>query len=175
MFAPQRAPGRPAGNPDSWDGYRSARDRVFDMVEQLKLDSFIVLTGDVHSSWAYDFPRRPFDAYNSGTGRGSLGVEFAGTSVTSSTASAPVPTARSSSRQSRPPGRICTTSTGDAGYFLVDLTRERLQVDFYAMKTILDRTAEERFVKGFAAAAGQMHLTEQASPVPPAPAPEPAP
>ena len=48
-----------AGNPDSWDGYRAARARVFDMIERAKVDNFAVLTGDVHSSWAYDLPRRP--------------------------------------------------------------------------------------------------------------------
>ena len=33
------ASGRPAGNPDSWDGYRASRDRVFDMIEHLKVDT----------------------------------------------------------------------------------------------------------------------------------------
>jgi alkaline phosphatase D len=176
MFAPQSAPGRPAGNPDSWDGYRSARDRVFDMVEQLKLDSFVVLTGDVHSSWAYDLPRRPFDAYDPSTGRGSLGVEFAGTSVTSSSNLGTGPDGEkqlAAIMAARP--HLHYVDGRYRGYYLVDLTRERLQVDFYAMKTILDRTAEERFVKGFAAAAGQMHLTELASPAPSAMAPDPAP
>jgi hypothetical protein len=61
------------------------------------------------------------------------------------------------------------------GYYLVDITRERLQAEFYAMKTVLDRTAEERFVRAFAAPAGRMHLTEQAAPLPPPQAAEPAP
>ena len=59
---------------------------------------------------------------------------------------------------------------------VVEGTRERLQADYYAVKTIEERTREERFVKGFAAPAGQMHLTEQQSPAqapsnPPPPAP----
>ena len=176
MFAPQSPPGRPADNADSWDGYRASRNRVFDMVEQLKLDSFAVLTGDVHSSWAFDVPRRPFDAYDPGTGRGSLGVEFAGTSVTSNSNLGTGPDGEkliASILAARP--HLHYVDGRYRGYYLVDLTRERLQVDFYAMKTILDRTLEERFVKGFAAAAGQMHLTEQASPVPSAPAHDPAP
>ena len=41
------------------------------------------------------------------------------------------------------------------GYYLVDITRERFQAEFYAMKTVLDRTADERFVTAFAAPAGQ--------------------
>jgi hypothetical protein len=43
------------------------------------------------------------------------------------------------------------------------------------MKSILDRTAEERFVHGFAAPAGQMHLSEQASPAPSGTGADPAP
>ena len=32
----------------------------------------IVLTGDVHSSWAFDVPRNPWDGYSDATGGGSL-------------------------------------------------------------------------------------------------------
>lgn len=176
MFAPQTPPGRPTTNADSWDGYRVTRDRVFDMVEQLKIDSFAVLTGDVHSSWAYDLPRRPFDAYDPATGRGSVGLEFAGTSVTSVSNLGVGPDGEaqlSAVKAARP--HLHYVDGRYRGYYVVDLTRERLQADFFAMKTILDRTADERFVKGFAAPAGEMHLTEQASPAPAMSAPDPAP
>jgi len=83
MFAPQTPSGVRASNPDSWDGYRAARGRVFDMLERAKVDDLCVLTGDVHSCWAYDLARSPFGGYDKATGKGSLGVEFAGTSVTS--------------------------------------------------------------------------------------------
>ncbi len=83
MFAPQTPSGVRASNPDSWDGYRAARGRVFDMLERAKVDNLCVLTGDVHSCWAYDLARSPFGGYDKATGKGSLGVEFAGTSVTS--------------------------------------------------------------------------------------------
>jgi alkaline phosphatase D len=176
MFAPQSAPGKPTSNADSWDGYRATRDHVFDLVERLKVDSFAVFTGDVHSAWAYDLPRRPFDAYDPGTGRGSVGLEFACTSVTSNSNLGAGPDGEkqlAAIKAARP--HLHYVDGRYRGYYLVDLTRERVQADFYVMKTILDRTAEERFVKGFAAPAGQMHLTEQASPVPAPPAPDPAP
>jgi alkaline phosphatase D len=177
MFAPQTPPSRPAGNPDSWDGYRAQRHRVFDMIEQLKIDSFAVLTGDVHSSWAFDLPRLPFDAYDPKTGRGSIGIEFAGTSVTSRSNLGAGPEGEkqlADLRAARP--HLHYVDGRYRGYYLVDVTRERLQADFYAVKTIETRTREERFVTGFAAPAGQMHLTPQSSPVPasgtaPAPAP----
>src|SRR6185436_6316564 len=84
MFAPQSPPGRPTSNADSWDGYRTSRNHVFDMIGALKIENFAVLTGDVHSSWAFYLPRNPFDGYDPASGRGSVGIEVAGTSVTSS-------------------------------------------------------------------------------------------
>ena len=177
MFAPQSEPGKPTNNPDSWDGYRSSRDRVFSMVEDLKIDSFVVLTGDVHSNWAYDLPRRPFDGFDATTGRGSMGIEFAGTSVTSRSNLGVGPDGEkqlASVRSARP--HLHYVDGRYRGYYLVDVTRERLQADFYAMSTIEKRTPEERFLKGYAAPAGQMHLSEQSTPAPtPTSAPDPAP
>ena len=177
MFAPQSAPGRPAGNVDTWDGYRASRERVFDMVDQLKIDSFVVLTGDVHSNWVYDLPRRPFDGFDLSTGRGSLGVELVGTSVTSRSNVGVGPdgeTQLATIRAARP--HLHYVDGRYRGYYIVDITPERLQADFYGMKTIEERTREERFLKGFAAPAGSMHLTEQQSPAAPRTgAPDPAP
>jgi alkaline phosphatase D len=176
MFAPQIAPGKPGGNPDAWDGYRACRDRVFDMIEQTKLDSVAVLTGDVHSSWAFDLPRRPFDAYDAASGRGSLAIELAGTSVTSPSNLGAGPNGEkqlADLRATRP--HLHYVDGRYRGYYIVDLTHARLQADFFAVKTVEDRTRAERFVKAFAAPAGQMHLTEQPSPAPAATAPAPAP
>jgi alkaline phosphatase D len=177
MFAPQTEPGKPANNADSWDGYRSSRDRVFDMIEELKIDSFAVLTGDVHSHWAFDVPRRPFEGFDARTGRGSLGIELVGTSVTSRSNLGAGPDGEkqlADIRAARP--HLHYVDGRYRGYYIVDLTKERLQADFYAMKTIETRTREERFLKGYAAPAGQMHLSEQHSPAaPPTTVAEPAP
>ena len=176
MFAPQSLPGHAPSNADSWDGYRASRERVFDMVEETRADNLVVLTGDVHSSWAYDLPRRPFDDFDIRTGRGSLGVELVGTSVSSPSNLGAGPDGEAQLAQvkaARPHLHYCDGRY--RGYFVLDLTRERLQADFFAVSTILDRSAEERFVKGFTTAAGRNHLVEAASPAPAASAPDPAP
>mgnify|MGYP006214894567 CR=1 FL=1 len=53
---------------------------VFDMFERAKAGNLCVLTGDVHSSWAYDLPRDPFTGYDKATGKGSAGFRAAATS-----------------------------------------------------------------------------------------------
>ncbi|HJU43736.1 MAG TPA: alkaline phosphatase D family protein [Vicinamibacterales bacterium] len=163
MFAPQTPTGALAGNADSWDGYRGARARVFDMIERAKLNNLAVLTGDVHSSWAFDLPRDPFGGYDKATGKGSLGVEFAGTSVTS-----PSNVGRDGIKQlddlkaARP--HLHYVDGRYRGYYVVDLTRQRLQTDYYAMATIEERSTQERFEKGFITESGTNHLVEVSTP-----------
>ncbi|WP_210366189.1 alkaline phosphatase [Bacillus sp. REN3] len=63
---------------DSWDGYPAARQRLTDFITEKELNNMIVLTGDVHASWAanlttdYNDPEAPI-----------FGAEFVGTSITS--------------------------------------------------------------------------------------------
>ncbi len=149
MFAPQTEPGTTAGNPDSWDGYRAARARVFDMIERAKVQNLAVLTGDVHSSWAFDLPRNPFKGYDKATGKGSIGVEFAGTSVTSPS---------NLGRGPEGPKQLADTMAARPhlhyvdgryrGYFVVDLTRERLQADYYAWRPCRNVQPRKRFETG---------------------------
>ncbi|MDP3716383.1 MAG: alkaline phosphatase D family protein [Acidobacteriota bacterium] len=176
MFAPQTASGAVAGNPDSWDGYRASRSRVFDMIERARAGNFAVLTGDVHSSWAYDLPRDPFAGYDKSSGKGSLGVEFAGTSVSSPSSIGAGPGGEqqlAGFRKARP--HLHYVDGRYRGYFVLDLTRERLQADFYRVATILDRTTEEKFERGFVTASGANHLVPAATAALSATAPDPAP
>jgi alkaline phosphatase D len=176
MFAPQSIVGQAPSNGDSWDGYRSCRDRLFDMVERAKAGNFTVLTGDVHSSWAYDLPRRPFDGYDNKTGRGSLGVEIVGTSVSSPSNIGSGPDGEqqlAEIRAKRP--HLHYVDGRYRGYFVLDLARERLQADYFAVSTVQDRSTNERFAKGFISESGKNHLVETASPAAGAKAPDPAP
>jgi len=134
----------------------------------LRVENFAVLTGDVHSSWAFDLPRDPFAGYDAKTGKGSVGIELAGTSVTSTSGVGAGPDgekALADLRAARP--HLHYVDGRYRGYYVVDVTHERLQADYFAVRTIAERTKDEKFVKGFAAPIGQMHLTEQQSPATP--------
>ncbi|KAI1794562.1 PhoD-like phosphatase-domain-containing protein [Ganoderma leucocontextum] len=76
---------------DAWDGYRANRNRVLDHLYKNKISNTIILSGDSHANWVSDLAhpnqtikhdvRSP--SYNPITGEGAIGVEFAGTAVTS--------------------------------------------------------------------------------------------
>lgn len=72
-------------NPDQWDGYKPARDRVFDHIEQHGIDNIIFCTGDVHASIAAEVSRDPNNTavYQPGTGMGAVATEFVTPSISS--------------------------------------------------------------------------------------------
>jgi alkaline phosphatase D len=72
------SPTKPKYSMDGWDGYVPARQRITDFVGSKDMNNFIVLTGDVHASWASNITTN-FDDPNSRV----LGAEFVGTSITS--------------------------------------------------------------------------------------------
>ena len=76
------ADGRPLPiNRDAWDGYFHARQRVLEAIQVAERD-LVVLTGDVHSSWANDLAM-DFSAYNVVTHTGGVGVEAVAPGITS--------------------------------------------------------------------------------------------
>lgn len=71
-------PTEPRYSMDSWDGYPAARERVMEVVKSNDITNLVVLTGDVHASWASNL-KEDYSNPNSKT----VGVEFVGTSITS--------------------------------------------------------------------------------------------
>ena len=157
VLAPLKAVGAPEGtgasvyaNPDQWDGYPQARDRLLDVLDEV--DDVVVLTGDVHLSLAFDVARDPNDpaSYDPATGRGSSAVELVAPSV-SSAGDAGLPDAARPAdavealvvagfdglRASNPHLK----HTGSLnGYLLVDLTEARTRAEFWTVPTVLSPT-----------------------------------
>ncbi|KAF8212314.1 PhoD-like phosphatase-domain-containing protein [Mycena galopus ATCC 62051] len=72
---------------DDWDGYRANRQRILDNLYRNKITNTIILSGDSHANWVSDLAHiNDTTTYNPLTGDGAIGVEFAGTAVTSPSA-----------------------------------------------------------------------------------------
>jgi len=50
---------------------------------QNRIDNTILLSGDSHANWVFDITLDNQTGYDSATGKGSYGVEFAGTAISS--------------------------------------------------------------------------------------------
>jgi alkaline phosphatase D len=172
MFAPQTPMGGPSASTDAWDGYRAARNRVFDAASGIGVKHLVVLTGDVHSAWAYDLARDPFSAkYDAATGRGAIGTEIVTPAVTSP--GGPAADRVPAILAARPHLKYVVGQR--RGYVVLDLTPERLQADWWFVPSIAERSASEQFGKGMVSEAGRPHLTEAASPLPARTSADPAP
>ena len=48
-------------NTDSWDGYAADRTRLYEHIKQEEVEGVVVLTGDIHTSWAAELSINPND------------------------------------------------------------------------------------------------------------------
>lgn len=76
----------PLFNVDAWDGYQVARDRLLSFIAERAIQNPVVLTGDIHSSWAADL-RVDFSNLSSPI----IATEFVGTSISSEFPVAAIP------------------------------------------------------------------------------------
>lgn len=151
VLAPVRFPGAVLGlppqltmlNSDQWDGYQADQAALVAHLgaQPRSAGDVVVLTGDIHSSWAMDIPASPTAA-----GSAPVGVEFVCPSVTSDGFYELV---RASLPATTPAEGVVsvtqniTTAVAAAnpwiryldgighGYTLIDVTLEQVQADFY--------------------------------------------
>ena len=153
MVAPLTAFGIPVNN-DQWDGYPAERDSLFEHLTTNNIDNAVVLTGDIHTSWANDLPG---DNYDAGTGSGSVGVEYVVTSVTS--ASFPIPVGQNLIVSLNP--HIKYADLTQKGYLILDLTAQAAQSDWYYVSDVTDASYNgSSWGTGWLTNDGDNHLTQ---------------
>lgn len=128
MMAPLEIFGS-AVNGDQWDGYPAERDRVLNHILTENIKDIVVITGDIHSSWANDLPT---STYNSSTGSGSAGVEFVTPSVTSPGLDIPGGSTVVMASNSH----IKFVDLSQHGYTILDINKSRTQSDWFFINTI---------------------------------------
>lgn len=139
MMAPLKAFGI-AVNGDQWDGYPAQRDAIYNHVLTNNISNMVVITGDIHTSWANDLPTA---SYNSSTGAGSAGVEFVAPSVTSPGSSLPLGAAAIQAAN----GHIKYCDLTNHGYIIMDINQTRTQADWYNVATIDNQSTSFSYAK----------------------------
>ncbi|MEX2271093.1 MAG: alkaline phosphatase D family protein [Vicinamibacterales bacterium] len=166
MFAPMAPAGSPAENKDTWDGYRPARARVTDFLDSEQIRNAVILTGDVHSSWAYDIAHDPWRGYDARTGRGAVAVELVTPAISSpgwGSQQADRGAARADGYLKQRP-HLKWVEGFHRGYLVVDLQPQQMQADWYFVPTVTEKNATESFAKGFVSETGAPHLVEVSTP-----------
>jgi alkaline phosphatase D len=142
---------------DSWDGYSAERNKILDSVLVKNIQNFVVLTGDIHTSWANDLPT---DNYNGTSGAGSAGVEWITPSVTSP--GSPISIGASIIKNIN--DHIKYVELSKQGYVLLDVNKNRMQGEFWHINTILFQGGTESYTEGFYVNNGERHLQTSSGP-----------
>jgi len=139
-------------NVDQWDGYPASRKRVLDFLREKNIDNTIILTGDIHSSWAMDITDNPYDPalYDGPTGQGSIAVEFVTPAVTSPALENEAQADQTSLFLKATNPHMKYVDLFHRGYVLLDITHERTQAEWYHAEsiTIKDNT-NQVYAAGF--------------------------
>lgn len=170
-------------NADQWDGYQPARNRIYDILKGNAttpgVDNVVVLTGDIHSSWAADLTQDPNNAdvasggYNRVTGEGSRAVEFVGTSVTSPGLNDPQGSTAAFLRSQNPHFKYIDLMR--RGYMLIDATPQRVVGEWWYVDTVASISHVQAFGTAFEVQAGTNRLVPSAQTTPRANPPQLAP
>jgi alkaline phosphatase D len=158
LFARMTPVGQQVRNADTWDGYQAARERVLDMIAGERINDVVILTGDIHSSWAMDVPRSPWTDYRASTGERSLAVEFS----TPAISSPPIFTdgqgrERAAALKVMLP-HLKFMDGENRGYVVLDVTRDRVQTDYVFVPTVSQRTDEESRAASLVTLRGSAHI-----------------
>lgn len=134
-------------NPDAWDGYPFERKALFDSFYVHGIKNILIITGDIHTSWAFDLVQNPRskNSYHAKTGKGVIGAEFVTPSVTSGNLSSRLPRGLATmlggllkKKATNPHLRFLNVV--DHGYILLDLNNEQAKGTWYFCKTVLKPT-----------------------------------
>lgn len=149
-------------NYDAWDGYQANRNRTLSHLYNNGIGNNIFLAGDSHASWVSDLVWLGEKEYSSDTGEGAIGVEFAGSAVSS-----PSPAGANISMDLAGLLSTILQSQNDElqwqdlyyrGYYELHLSPERAVANFYGLPTTVSRNGWEIPLANFTVEAGGNRL-----------------
>jgi alkaline phosphatase D len=154
-----------ARNLDAWDGYPAAKQRVVDVISSNNLEDVIFLTGDTHTSWAFEVAPEPTVAgnYDMNTGEGAIAIEFGTPSISSSNYDErmPLDSARMIAGKYMDvafnPHLKYVDLTGH-GYLLLTLDTEKAVAEWYYVGDISRPGTEEELAKALKVEEGTHHI-----------------
>lgn len=167
---------------DIWDGYPAERAEIINFIDRKQIDDVVIVTGDVHCSFAYDIALRPSVlsagsegvTYDPETGEGSVAVEFVTPGITSSNFDENIglKQARQLEYQINKPlpnginpnPHMKYADLIRHGYLILDVRPDRVQADWFYSEDILKPTREEVYGESWFTVTGKNRLQKAEGP-----------
>jgi alkaline phosphatase D len=165
---------------DLWDGYPAERSELVDFIAAEAVDNLVILTGDIHCSFAFEVADPAFGNvnYNPATGEGAVAVEFVTPSLSAANfdeeigefftglvedvINTPYPTTNINYNP-----HMKFADLDRHGYLLLSVSAGQVQGDFYYLADVLVPQTTETWGAGFTTAAGSHLLVPAQAPAPP--------
>lgn len=146
-------------NGDAWDGYLANRNRTFKHLYDNKIGNNIMLAGDSHANWVSDLVWLDQSKYDPATGANSIGVEFAGTAVSSGSSDNPIANLNKKSKQLTADNvELQWSELYYRGYYELHVSQDSLEAKYYGVPTVRFRHPFEIPLANFTVKAGENHL-----------------
>ncbi|KAL8679396.1 MAG: hypothetical protein Q9186_004331 [Xanthomendoza sp. 1 TL-2023] len=147
-------------NGDNWNGYVANRNRTLKHLYDNKIGNNVFLAGDSHQNWVSDLVWLGAKPYDKATGVGGLGVEFAGTAVTSTGAKGVIKTTDASAKKRIDESSVLQWQDGYyRGYFLMSVRKDKIVTQFFGSPSVATRNAWDLPLANFTVLAGANRLS----------------
>jgi alkaline phosphatase D len=155
-------------NPDQWHAYPASRRRLLQFLGTTAPGNVVILTGDLHTSWANELAIDPTDPaqYDPANARFGVAVEFVTPGITSPGLP---PMYLPIVEQARPFNpHLRWFDLVRQGYLVLDVVPDRVQAAWFLYDTIkMPGVAAETFAGAWSVPAGSTRLQQEADPAAP--------
>lgn len=145
-------------NDDQWNCYPAARDKLVSFLRDEAIANVVVITGDVHSSWAMDVTVGD-GSYSADNRDAAVAVEFVTPGITSPTG---IPEGVIDTFKAAPHVRDAENSS--RGYLILDLQADKAQADWYLLDGVGEGQGQQELWAAWAVMDGQSSLVEMDGP-----------
>ncbi|XXG94699.1 Nuclear SAM-dependent mono-and asymmetric methyltransferase [Hypoxylon texense] len=144
---------------DNWNGYEANRNRTLKHLYDNNISNTVFLAGDSHQNWVSDLVWLEEKPYDPTTGEGAVGVEFAGTAVSSTGFGGRIAPARAEAESRVGNNSVLQWQDGYyRGYFLLAATPDRLEARYYGSPSVASRNSWDLPLANFSVVAGESRL-----------------
>ena len=141
---------------DGWDGYAPARKRLTDALQKNTVQNAVMLGGDVHENWV-GYLKADYSQTAAAQAAPAIGVEFCGTSITSSASSSAVE--KTPERLAENPHFVFADAKR-RGYGVVEFTPKQLTTSLRVVDNVRVQNTVVSTLAQFAVTAGHANIAK---------------
>lgn len=148
-------------NLDAWDGYSNERDHIMQFIKSQNIDNVLLVTGDTHSSWAFEVPMSITDYSSS---QNAYAIELGTPSISSANwnenrSDEQVIMGENFIKADNP--HLKYVNGRDHGYMILTLNTEEARCDWHYVNNLRTTSYQSQLVKSYLVKRGESKLIEK--------------